>query len=95
MSTRRKNPSGNPARRVTSLGQRMEVAHKHHADFPMPGPGVHLWVVTGAWLVAEPTSARLILDHENLLSIEGPGCLVCEQIWSPEIAAQACPGDPS
>lgn len=95
MSTRRKPPSGNPARRVTPLGQRMEVRHKYHADFPMPGPGEHLWVVTGAWRVADPSSSGLILDHENLLSVEGPGCFVCEQVWSEQVAARPCPGDPS
>ena len=95
MSTRRKRPSGNPARRVTSLGQRIEVARKYRADFQEPRPGEHLWIVTGAWRVADPTAAQLILDHENLLSIDGPGCYVCEEPWSRERAGQPCPGDPS
>lgn len=31
------------------------------------------------------------LDAEHRLSIEGPGCLNCEEAWSESIARQPCP----
>jgi hypothetical protein len=95
VSTRRKRPSGNPARRTTGTGIRVEARHRHHAGIPTPRPGEHLWTVIGMWQVTNPTADRIDLDAENLLTIEGPGCYVCEQTWSPDIAAQPCPGDPS
>ena len=36
-----------------------------------------------------------MLDVENLLTVEGPGCYVCEEQYSPELAVRPCTGDPS
>lgn len=61
----------------------------------------HLWVMTGAWEVSESAivAARngetTHLDLENLLDVNGPGCFVCEQIYSAELAGRPCPGQPS
>ncbi|MGW5291528.1 hypothetical protein [Streptomyces bacillaris] len=33
-----------------------------------------------------------ILDHENLLTIEGTGCFKCEQPYSKYIAHRKCTG---
>lgn len=93
MSTRRKHPGGNPARIVTGTGIRIEARHRHHADMPTPKPGDHQWTVLAMWHV-NPTADHLDLDTENLLTIEGPGCYICEQTWSPEAAAKPCPGEP-
>lgn len=65
-----------------------------------PLPGVHMWVMTGAWRIMNPATAFDVgvakyLDLENLLTIGGPGCWVCEQIWTPELNDTVCPGDPS
>jgi hypothetical protein len=55
-------------------------------------PGQHLWVCTAAWRVADPESTRRVLDAENLLTIQGPGCFKCEQPYSRRIAAKPCYG---
>lgn len=94
MSTRRKHPGGNPARATTGLGLKIEARHKYHAAIPTPRPGQHLWVVTGAWVIRDPTKPQMILDTENLMTIEGPGCFVCEEIYTPELEAQPCQGEP-
>jgi len=85
--------SGNPARRVQSTGIRVESARKWQAPLPDVQPGRHFWIVTGLWTV-NPTSPNLILDYENLVTVDGPGCFICEQLYSPEVAATTCPGDP-
>lgn len=46
------------------------------------------------WKV-QPERDQFLLDTENLLTIEGPGCYVCEEEYTPERATQPCPGDPS
>jgi hypothetical protein len=55
-------------------------------------PGEHLWVVTAAWLSADPENPRYILDAENLLTVQGPGCFKCEQPYTRRIAAKPCYG---
>jgi hypothetical protein len=102
-------PSGDPRksgrrielpgnRYVEGYGVQQEAVHKYGADIPEPPKGEHLWVVTGLWRTADPSGVvegrRILLDAENLLSIDGPGCYVCEQVWSPELEKQPCPGEP-
>lgn len=99
MSTR-KGPGrspGNPAHKgYQSTGIRLEAVQKHHATLPLPDPGQHLWTVMGMWHIVDPSNTtQQILDVENLLTIEGPGCYICEESYTPERAAQPCPGDPS
>jgi hypothetical protein len=55
-------------------------------------PGQHLWVCTAAWKVAEPESRHRVLDAENLLTVQGPGCFKCEQPYTRRIAAKPCYG---
>lgn len=91
--------SGDP-RKWRSTGVRVEARHRYHGQVPTPALGEHLWVMTGAWRIARPEtildpSGTFHLDMENLLTLDGPGCWVCEQVWSPEVAALPCPGDPS
>lgn len=88
--------SGNPARRtVESTSLKIEVGHRHHAPIALAGKdGEHLWAVFGVWRVMDPTSERFELDTENLMTIEGPGCFVCEKQYTPALAARPCPGEP-
>jgi hypothetical protein len=55
-------------------------------------PGRHLWVLTAAWLVADPESREVQMDAENLITVQGPGCFKCEQPYSRRIAAKPCRG---
>jgi hypothetical protein len=52
-----------------------------------PGPGKHLWIMLSVFALADPTAitrpGAINLDHENLLTIEGPGCYKCEQEYKP------------
>ena len=101
--------SGNPAkgrkeiilpggdRYVRDTGVEQESIHKFHQDIPDPAPGEHLWVITGLWSVKEPSQyagKEVHLDVENLLTIDGPGCFMCEQMWTRELEKQPCPGEP-
>lgn len=61
---------------------------------PVPRPGEHMWVVVAAWRVTDPASPRFELDTENLLSVDGPGCFVCEEQYTPRIAYRRCKGEP-
>lgn len=63
-------------------------------------PGEHLWTMVAVWRIVDPASAfdpaqEKYLDTENLLSLDGPGCFVCEEPYTPERAARPCPGDPA
>jgi hypothetical protein len=60
-------------------------------------PGGHVWVMVAAWLMANPASADNpdagnLLDAENLVQFQGPGCFKCERPYSPKLAAQRCRG---
>lgn len=59
-------------------------------------PGQHLWVMTGAWHIADPASAfdgtEKILDLENLVAFTGPGCYKCEKPYSAQMAKRPCLG---
>lgn len=60
-------------------------------------PGEHLWVATAAWRVNPTTflEGAAHLDLENMLTIGGPGCFICEREYTPELAARPCPGEPT
>lgn len=98
MNTRRKQPSRRPTR-VRSTGLKLQARHRYHSPLPDIAPGQHLWMVIGMWRITDPAATRdpdgeVHLDLENLMTLEGPGCFVCEEPYSPEVAARPCPGDP-
>jgi len=55
--------------------------------------GEHLWIIAAAWHAINPGNPHRLLDAENLLSINGPGCWKCELPWSPEIDGTPCTGE--
>lgn len=77
--------------RVAETGISQQSKQKYHATLPPPN-GRHLWVFTGVWQVIDPVRSHQNFDLENLLTMEGPGCLWCEQVWRADIGAH-CPGD--
>lgn len=98
MSTRRKPPSRRPSG-VRSTGLKLQARHRYGQPMPTPALGEHLWTILGVWRITDPAVSRdpageMHLDLENLLTLEGPGCFVCEQAWSLDVAAAPCPGDP-
>ncbi len=83
---------------VQGTGFVQEAVQKYGANIPVPPKGEHLWTITGLWKINEPSKVAssdqpVQLDLENLLTIDGPGCYVCEQMWTPEIEKQPCPGE--
>jgi hypothetical protein len=83
---------GNRIRQVRGTGIQVEAIHKYNNELQDPGLGKHLWIVTGVWEVRNPTTSQFILDTENLLSIDGPGCYKCEKLYTEELATQPCIG---
>lgn len=69
---------------------RQEVKDKAYAPLPKQVVGQHLWVMAGLWRVHNPTAGQVELDRENLLTIDGPGCLWCEKPYSESLARQRC-----
>jgi hypothetical protein len=60
-------------------------------------PGAHLWVMVAAWIIADPRSAAdpdviKLMDRENLVQFQGPGCFKCEQPFSNRLARKPCRG---
>lgn len=54
--------------------------------------GEHLWTVLACYQVKDPTAENLTLDHENLLTVAGPGCYYCEQPYSDRMKYRRCRG---
>jgi hypothetical protein len=64
----------------------------------------HYWTVAAMWFVeparyvnanASPDTTALInLEHDALVFLKGPGCLHCNQEWTPKLALQPCDGRP-
>lgn len=65
---------------------------KIHATMP-EYVGKHLWIFVAVFAVQEPARSNQDFDSENLLTIEGPGCYWCEQVWKSTIGSK-CPGVP-
>jgi hypothetical protein len=86
--------SGNPAKRaVQSTGIIVKADHKrHNQQMGKVAPGKHHWVAIALYNLSDPGAARLNLDTENLMTIEGPGCFKCEAVFSKESEKTACRG---
>jgi len=76
-------------------------ASKIGAQLTDPGRGEHLWTILTMFRVSDDAIRRLnrgedpgtgLLDHENLLTLEGPGCFKCEQPYSRYLAHRKCTG---
>lgn len=85
---------------VRPTGIVQPVPARAYGGLPEPKPGEHLWTVLASFYIADPASAfdpavEKTLDAENMLSLSGPGCLVCEQTYTPATAGQPCPGEPT
>lgn len=65
-----------------------------------PEGGTHQWTTMVVYGMTDEQAARASIDGAvgtigNLLTVEGPGCICCEQMYTPGIAALPCPGEPS
>lgn len=75
---------------VAEGGPRVEAKQKFHGDPPPQVPGKHEWIMIASFRTADPISTQFLLDLENLISINGPGCLWCEEPYSALLAARWC-----
>lgn len=57
-----------------------------------PRSGDHLWIILTMYRWGGPAVELPVLDTENLLSVQGPGCYYCEQPYSQRIYKRRCPG---
>lgn len=87
-------------RQIVSTGFTQKVDPFDRIPDYDPRTGDHLWVVTTAyrvvpeqWHSGDPTVTPM-LDMENLLSVAGPGCFYCEQVYTPLLATRRCKGEP-
>jgi hypothetical protein len=87
-------------RKIVPTGQPIRVDPVDRIPDYDPRSGDHLWVITTAfrvdparWSSPDPTVTPM-LDHENLLSVAGPGCFYCEQVYTSLLATRRCKGDP-
>jgi hypothetical protein len=81
-------------RQIVPTGQHIQVDPVDRIPDYDPRAGNHLWSMTGLWQVdpqqwsSGDASITPFLDHENLLSIAGPGCFYCEQVYTPLLASR-------
>lgn len=63
-------------------------------------PGEHFWIMNVLFRMSPETlediatdpAPAMMLDIENLVSVDGPGCLVCCLKWTPDVAGRPCAG---
>lgn len=64
------------------MPQSYQAVDKFNADIKNPPKGEHLWIAMAMYRIKpEIRGQEVILDRENLLSIEGPGCYLCEAVY--------------
>lgn len=82
--------------RVISAGYReLIVDFKDRIPDYDPRSGEHLWMLLTMYKWNPPSAGKpILLDHENLLSVDGPGCYYCEQQYSQLLATRRCLGHP-
>lgn len=54
----------------------------------------HLWLATMAYYVTPPLQHGTILDYDNIALDPTISCFICEEEYTPELAAQPCRGEP-
>lgn len=58
-----------------------------------PRTGDHFWVVALAHHVdPEDEHDAYVLNLDNLVSLQGPGCMYCERRYTPLLAKRRCSG---
>lgn len=74
---------------------------KVRAGHQDPGDGEHLWTMIASYRISDDTVRKLrdgqdpgpaLMDHESLISLDGPGCYKCEQPFSKRLAYRRCTG---
>jgi hypothetical protein len=75
---------------TAQLSDRMEARYNAHLR-----TGTHLWFV-GVLHEVDPSNwgATPRLDESNIISVNGPGCYICEEPYSERAAHRRCPGEP-
>ena len=64
-----------------------------YQDMPEQVPGKHLWCVTVAFRLDDPTQAQMVGSGE-LLMVSRVGCFWCLEIYQGH-PTETCPGKPS
>lgn len=72
----------------------------HRQDIADPGPGEHLWISVVAFRTGEHIinglvkgeKPSILFDHENILTVEGPACFKCEQVFTKRLFHRKCTG---
>jgi hypothetical protein len=61
-----------------------------------PRSGSHFWIMVTSYKVdpAKALEGELLMDHESLVSVAGPGCYYCESEYTKLIASRRCKGHP-
>lgn len=78
-------------------GPQLDKALAGHQLDDVP-EGVHVWVMFAAFRCAHPERAHLEQQHmdaESLVTVGGPGCYRCEQLYTPGAERTRCPGEPT
>jgi len=78
-------------------GIKQEAKDKLHNDLSDPGRGKHLWTIIALYVIADPAvsmnpKGQILLDRENLLTVEGLCCFKCEKTWTPDVGRRYCQG---
>lgn len=83
---------------LTGTGVLQNASGMFHMKVVDPGRGKHYWNFVAMYSIKDPGSAispdgpGVQLDMENLITIEGPGCLKCEKVYTPGLELKWCPG---
>lgn len=83
------------ATRSTGFTERIHDTSHKIPDFD-PRSGDHFWIMVTSFKV-DPVKAMKgdqLMDHESLVSVVGPCCYYCEQLYNKTLASRRCKGHP-
>lgn len=82
---------------VAQGGPEVEAKQRYNADLPPVVPGEHCWIMIHTYRILHPENLETETFHsdlENLITIDGPGCLWCEKTWT-QAKGTRCTGEAS
>lgn len=81
---------------ATQFTERVDNFEDKVPDYD-PRAGDHLWLMITMYR-CDPNKLEeghpAVLDHENLISVTGPGCYYCEKPYDGLLATRRCNGEP-
>lgn len=75
---------------IVGTGIVVEARSKAGKNIPEQEERKHLWNLIAVFRIGDPTAEQFDMDMENLVTIQGPGCYFCEQLYEKGMENTPC-----